>query len=224
MNVVSVAPGLVLDGEMFAVAREALRQYAPDQVMGFTWGRFIARKSWVLVPNMGHPDEPFYKADFVIVQNASYPNPRTLKLVLWRSPDLRGGNRPMPYNHPWAHVDHVLMGGYRENRYLVDCNNRILVDPFSRWAVDKLVVLQRGASHRAGSHNVVPLTVFREVTEISDPGRTLTLMDCDLGRPNGWGHVEEDVNRTRAYVPTGQGRLDSRFRELLLERNPHLQE
>lgn len=220
MTRVTVAPSLVLDDEMFELALEALRQYAPEQVMHFTWERFIDRTSWVLVPDVEHPEEPFYKAEFVIKQGAPYT--QTVKLNLWRSPDLRRDGAPMPHNHPWPFVGHVLLGGYREDRYEVQRNcNRILVDPHSKWDVGGVQMTQ-GVLHEAGQHNDIELTTFHEVTEILDPGRTLSLMDCDLGRKEGWGHLEEVGNGELLYVPNKLGEVDTRFKLLLLDRNPHL--
>src|SRR5690242_3091849 len=112
---VTVATSLVLDDEMFELACVALGEYAPEQVEAFTWERFIARESWLLIPDVEHPDEPFYKAEYVIKSGKPYL--QTVKLNLWRSPDLRKNGAPMPHNHPWPFVGHVLMGGYREDRY-----------------------------------------------------------------------------------------------------------
>src|SRR5688572_4053597 len=114
MKRITVAPDLVLDEEMYELALDGLCQHAPDQVGTFTWERFIARESWVLVPDVEHPDEPFYKAEFVIKQKAPYL--QTVKLNVWRSPDLRKDGAPMPHNHPWPFVSHVLLGGYEEDR------------------------------------------------------------------------------------------------------------
>lgn len=220
MKRITVAPSLVLDDEMFELALAALNRYAPEQVANFTWERFIARESWVLVPDVEHPDEPFYKAEFVIKQGAPYT--QTVKLNLWRSPDLRRDGAPMPHNHPWPFTGHVLMGGYREDRYKVDRGrNRILVDPYQQWDVSGMQVTQ-GVLHEAGQHNDIELTTFHEVTEILDPGRTLSLMDCDLGRKDGWGHLEDSGNGELVYVPNKMGEVDKRFKPLLLERNPHL--
>lgn len=220
MTSIVVAPSLVLDDEMFELALAALARYAPDQMEGFTWERFIARESWILIPDVEHPDEPFYKAEFVIKEGAPYL--QTIRLNLWRSPDLRKDGAPMPHNHPWPFVGHVLLGGYREDRYEVDLNrNRILVDPHSKWEVGGMRLTQ-GVTHQAGQHNDIPLTTFHEVTEILDPGRTLSLMDCDLGRKDGWGHLEVDNNGTLVYIPNKLGEVDKRFMPLLLDRNPHL--
>lgn len=220
MTGITVAPSLVLDDEMFELARVALGLYAPEQVEGFTWERFVARESWLLIPDVEHPDEPFYKAEYEIKSGAPYT--QTIKLNLWRSPDLRKDGAPMPHNHPWPFVGHVLMGGYREDRYEVGRNrNKVLVDPFQQWDVGG-TSLTTGVLHQAGDDNGIELTTFHEVTEILEPGRTLSLMDCDLGRKDGWGHLEPDDKGDLVYVPNKQGALDVRFKALLFDRNPHL--
>lgn len=220
MKRITVAPSLVLDDEMYELARIGLGEHAPEQVETFTWERFVARESWVLVPDVEHPDEPFYKAEFVIKQGAPYL--QTVKLNIWRSPDLRMDGAPMPHNHPWPFVGNVLLGGYREDRYEVESNrNKVLVDPFQKWNVGGTSVTQ-GVLHQAGDSNEIPLTTFHEVTEILDPGRTVSLMNCDLGRKDGWGHLETNGKSELVYVPNKVGEMDARFKPLLLDRNPHL--
>jgi len=220
MTRITVAPSLVLDDEMFELALAALGQYAPEQVADFTWERFIARESWRLIPDVEHPDEPFFKAEFNIKNGRPYH--QTVKLNLWRSPDLRRDGAPMPHNHPWPFTGHVLLGGYREDRYEVQhSRNRILVDPYQQWEVGGMELTQ-GVLHEAGQHNGIDLTTFHEVTEILDPGRTLSLMDCDLGRKDGWGHLEDGGNGDLVYIPNKLGEVDKRFKPLLLDRNPHL--
>jgi hypothetical protein len=105
MKSITVAPALQLDDEMYGLALEALGLHAPDQVDTFTWERFVSRESWVLVPDTEHPDEPWYKAEFVIKSGA--PHLQTVKLNIWRSPDLRKDGAPMPHNHPWPFIGHL---------------------------------------------------------------------------------------------------------------------
>lgn len=216
MTTITVAPALELDDEMYELARTALGEYAPDEVENFTWERFVARKSWFLIPDVEHPDEPWYKAEFVIKHGAPYL--QTVKLNVWRAPDLRRDGAPMPHSHPWPFTGHVLAGGYREDRYKVERPNRLLVDPHSSWEVGLANVTQ-GVLHQAGEDNDLDLTTFHEVVEILDPGRTLSLMDCDLGRKEGWGYLDPD---TGLYTPNKQSETDPRFKALLLDRNPHL--
>jgi len=219
MKRITVAPSLVLDDEMFELALIGLGEDAPEQVDTFTWERFIARESWVLVPDVEHPEELFYKAELVIKHGAPYH--QTVKLNYWVSPDLRKDGAPMPHNHPWPFRGRLLKGGYKEDRYEVKLNrNKILVDPHSRWTVGGMDLTQ-GVTHVAGNVNDIGLTTFHEVTEILEPG-TISLMNCDLGRKEGWGHLEDDGTGELEYVPNKLGQLDERFAPLFLDRNPHL--
>lgn len=215
MTTVTVATALELDDEMFALALDALGRYAPEQVEGFTWERFVTRENWRRIPDVEHPDEPFFKAEFLIERNAPYD--RTLKLNVWRSPDLRRDGAPMPHSHPWPFTSHLLLGGYKEDRYTVERAD-LLADPYSSSNVGLANVAQ-GVLHRAGAHNLIDLVTFHEVTEILDPGRTLSLMDCGVGRKEGWGYLDPDSG---LYTPHKQSPTDPRFRALLLDRNPHL--
>lgn len=221
MKRITVAPSLVLDDEMFELALAALRKYAPEQVADFTWERFIARTSWVLVPDVEHPERGFYKAEFVIKRGAPDYD-QTVKLNRWRSPDLRRDGAPMPHNHPWPFTGHVLMGGIREDRYEVSTHGEeILADPYSKWDVGGMHVIA-GVEHKAGKDNHVGLTTFHEVTEVLDPDRTLSLMNCGRGRKDGWGHLEDNGKGQLVYVPNKMGEVDKRFKPLLLALNPHL--
>jgi hypothetical protein len=215
MTGVRVAPALVLDDEMYELAREALARYAPGEVEGFTWERFVARSSWLLIPDVEHPDEPWYKAEFVIKNRA--PWSQTVKLNVWRSPDLRRDGAPMPHSHPWPFTGHVLMGGYQEDRYTVGRPD-LLADPHSRWDVG-LAAVNQGVVHQAGEDNELDLVTFHEVTEVLEPGRTLSLMDCGIGRKEGWGYLDPGSG---LYTPNKQSPSDPRFRALFLDRNPQL--
>lgn len=211
--------GLELDDEMYELARAVLAEEAPEQVPDFTWERFIRRESWMLIPDMEFDGLRWYKAEFVIKHGAPYH--QTVKLNIWRSPDLRKDGAPLPHNHPWPFFSRVLRGGYAEDRYEVRRNrNKILVDPHTAWDVEGTDVTQNVA-HLAGETNDLPLTTFHEVTEIFEPGQTLSLMNCDLGRKEGWGHLEDDGKGNLVYVPNKLGELDTRFMPRMLELNPH---
>lgn len=217
MPTVTVAPALKLDDTMFEIAREALGAYAPEKVDAFTWERFVNRRSWRLIPNPEKPDDPFFKAEMKIKQGP--PHLQTIKLNVWRGPDLRRDGAPMPHSHPWHRFKgHVLLGGYAEDRYTVAHPKQLLVDPHSPWEVGLAGVAQ-GVVHTAGKHNELDLVTFHEVTEVFEPGRTLSLMDCDRGRKEGWGYLDPD---TGLYTPNKQSATDPRFKALFLERNPHL--
>lgn len=138
---VVVAPGLELDEDMYGVAHVALERYVPEKAADFTWERFVARESWRLIPDLEHPDEPFFKAEFIVKQEPPYT--QTIKLNVWRSADLRRDGAPMPHSHPWPFVGHVLMGGYEEDRYEVSRPDRLLVDPHSPWRLGSVSLIPR---------------------------------------------------------------------------------
>lgn len=210
---VAVTPELVLDDETFEMALAELKVCAPHAVANFTWERFTARTSWALIPDVENTDNPWYKAEMQIAILDDYT--QTLKLNVWRAPDLRRTGEPTPHNHPWPFVGRVLRGGYVETRYMPSQPNRLLVNPSESWDLGTVVV-EKDVEHAAGTKNVIDLATFHEVTEILDPGRTVSLMDCDLGRKNGWGYIDPD---TGIYTPTT---LDPKFLELFMDRNPHL--
>ncbi|HKX72729.1 MAG TPA: hypothetical protein VJM32_01805 [Candidatus Saccharimonadales bacterium] len=216
MRRLTVAPSLVLDEEMYEAARAGLGHCAPDCVPGFTWEWFTARQQWRLIPDVENPDEPFFKAECVIKQEP--PFLQTVKLNVWRSADLRRDGAPVPHSHPWPFRGRLLLGGYDEDRYTVQYSNRVVIDPYSPWDVGAVTV-QAGVSHGTGSINDISLDTFHEVTRVHEPGRTLSLMDCDLGRKEGWGYLDPD---TGLYLPNKQSPIDPRFKALLLARNPHL--
>lgn len=148
------------------------------------------------------------------------PYLQTIKLNKWELPDLRKDGAPIPHNHPWPFRGKLLKGGYMEDRYEVDFNrDEILADPYQKWEVGGASVAS-GVVHQAGEVNDLPLTTFHEVTEILEPG-TLSMMDCDLGRKEGWGHLEDDGKGNLVYIPNKLGELDTRFMPRMLELNPH---
>jgi hypothetical protein len=213
---VVVAPGLTLDEEMYETAKSAIARYVPDKLAWFTWEKFIARESWRLIPDLEHPEEPFFKAEMIIKQEPPYI--QTIKLNVWRSADIRRDGTPMPHSHPWPFVGRVLLGAYAEDRYEVSHSNRLLVDPHSPWDLGSVTVVS-GVMHHAGLPNSLALDTFHEVVEVLEPGRTMSLMDCDLGRKDGWGYLDPD---TGLYVPSKQSLISPGFKALMLERNPHL--
>ncbi len=209
---------LVLDDEMYELALAALGEFAPEQVPDFTWERFIARESWLLIPDTEFDGLRWYKAEFTIKHG--WPYHQTIKLNKWKLPDLRQDGAPLPHNHPWPFISRVLRGGYKEDRYEVRRNrNKILVEPRQAWPVDSASV-QPSVIHLAGQTNDLPLTTFHEVTEILDPD-TLSIMNCDLGRKEGWGHLEDDGKGNLVYVPNKLGALDARFKPMMKALNPH---
>ncbi len=75
---VRVAPELVLDDEMYELALDGLHRYASEQIESFTWERFTDRISWRLIPDVEHPDIPFFKAEFKVKHGPPYR--QTIKL------------------------------------------------------------------------------------------------------------------------------------------------
>uniref|UniRef100_UPI003F4977B7 hypothetical protein n=1 Tax=Amycolatopsis sp. CA-096443 TaxID=3239919 RepID=UPI003F4977B7 len=74
---------------------------------------------------------------------------------------------------------------------------------------------QLGIEHRAGGRNDVPRSVYHEVTEIHEPGRTLSLMVCGRGERGAWGYLDT----TGLHTPTAP---DPDFKAKLRQLNPHL--
>lgn len=216
MKKVVVAPHLVLDEEMYGLVIEALGRYAPGEIEALTWERFIRREDWVLVPDVEHPEGDWFKAERKIKHGAPYK--QTVKLNVWRTADVKRSGAPSPHSHPWPFVGHVLMGGYEEDRYEVANYRQLLEDPKSSCNVGT-IRLNRGVTHAAGEHNKLELKTFHEVTKVLEPGRTLSLMDCELGRKEGWGYLDPD---TGLYTPNKQSPIDARFGPMKRRLNPHL--
>jgi hypothetical protein len=207
---IEVAPGLLLDEEMYAVAVEALLLHAADQAVGLTWERFVDRISWCLVPDTNRPEVPFYRAE-LDVYNAP-ARQRKLRLNVWAAPDLRRDGAPTPHSHPWPFESHVLLGGYTEDRYHL---KRDRGHPETQGHV-RADVRAETRQHTAGGINGVALSTFHEVTEILAPGRTVTLMDCGPSTTGRWGYLDPDTGTFTPNTP------DPLFGQLLRDRNPHL--
>lgn len=200
MKRIEVAAGLVLDEQMYAAVNDALHRYAPGHTADLSWERFINRVSRRLVPDVNRPELPFYKAELDVFRHPQWF--RKLQVNVWTAPNLRRDGAPMPHNHPWEEFEsHVLMGGYTEDRY----------ERFGGAGVEV-----EARQHVAGDINRIVKATFHEVTQILEPGRTLTLTDCGLSLFGDWGYLDPD---TGAYT---QNFPDPKFLELLRDRNPHL--
>jgi hypothetical protein len=176
---------------MFRAAAKGLASHAPEEQ--FTWDRFIDENNWTFIPD---PDSEGYKAEFLVQRTPG----RTLKINVWFKPDLRDGQRPRPHNHPWEFTAFILLGGYTEDRYEV-----------AGGKVNKTTQV-----HKAGEQNHLPPTTFHEVTQISEPGRTLTLMVCGAGRTGAWGYIDPETGEFEENQP------DPDFRRRLEALNPRL--
>lgn len=218
MRTFVITDGFVLTDEMYELARFALERRAPDLVERFTAERFFNLNSWLLVPDVGHPDLPFYKAEMTVLNE--WPWDRTFKFNVWFAPDLRQDGRPMPHSHPWGFESELLTGGYVEDRYELADDSRLIDDPFSSFEVGAVdvstgVLLEAGAEGR--NRNRIPRQVFHEVKEVLVPGGTLTCMHCGPGVKGGWGYLTE----SGLYVPNADSPFNEEFQRLVEDRNPH---
>lgn len=191
MEPVEIVPGLVVDEEMFDAAVRGLAARTPYERL--TWGTFTDERHWTLIPD---PQGSGYKAEYLVRRESE----RTVKINLWLGPDLRDGSAPRPHNHPWPFTAFILLGGYTEDRY----------EPV-RGRVHRTTRV-----HEAGERNHLPLTAFHEVTHLSAPGRTLTLLVCGAGRTGAWGYLDPETGRFQ------ENRPDPGFRAHLKALNPRL--
>lgn len=200
----TVAPGFVLDDDMYELARQEVALRVPDKLAGFTLERFVARESWRLIPDVENPDVPFFKAE-MIVKNEP-PWSQTNKINVWFAADLRRDGEPIPHNHPWkVFRGYVLMGGFVDDRYTVQ-NGQVQV--------------QKDCEHAAGQVHAIEHHVYHEVTGLlGKPGRTMTFMDCGPGIKEDWGYLNPD---TGLYTPNKESLIDPRFQAALHALNPHL--
>lgn len=214
----NIASTLTVDDEMYQLLHGALVAKVPDQVAAFTWKRFIDPRNWTLIPNPPHAKLPWHKAEFVIKQGPPYT--QTAKANVWNSGDLRLDGKPIPHNHPWDEfMAELLMGGYRERRCTVENSRLLMADPYSRHELGDVHVSE--VTYMAGSkrnRNYMPHTIFHEVEEVLEPGRTLSFMVCGPGKKEGWGYLEPGTGR---YTPHKLSPIDPQFRARLLALNPH---
>ena len=135
-----------------------------------------------------------YKAELTVVKTDSL----LLRVNLWMGPDIRNNLKPEPHSHPGSFRSEILMGGYVEDRYEVSNGTSIDVQTLQ---------------HVAGYANDISRATFHEVTNILDPGRTLTLMiSQDWNGP--WGCLDVDSG---VFMPN---RADPEFNKRLLALNP----
>jgi hypothetical protein len=192
MKTIIIVPGLELTEAMYEAAAPGVAAHAPE-FAPLTWERFTAPSDWWLVPDDCGDG---YKAELVLREDAQ----AAVKLNLWFLPDLRGGEQSRPHSHPWDFRAHVLLGGYSEDRYVPDAG---------------AVRAERAVEHRSGGVNAVPRTVYHEVTEVHEPGRTLTLMVCGRGERGAWGYLDTSTGQHLPVPP------DPKFGTRLRVLNPH---
>jgi hypothetical protein len=192
MTTTTLIPGLTITDDLFAAAEAGIATHAPD-LAPLARETFTDPMRWGLVPD---DRGDCYKAEFELLKTPE----RTLKVNLWFLPDLRGGDISKPHSHPWAFRAHVLLGGYQEDRY----------EPTQAGVMSDLDV-----GHMAGGVNDVPRHVYHEVTDIHEPGRTLTLMVCDRGVRGAWGYLDVTTGEHLPVAP------DPDFGAKFAALNPH---
>lgn len=188
-----VVPGLFeVTDETFETAAAGVAEHAP-MLPPLTWERFASRE-WLMIPD----DRGLLsKAQLTLVRTAAL----TVIVNTWYRADRRGGDRPLPHNHPWtSFTSAILAGGYREDRYWLDDFGHVHAD--------------LGVEHRSGGSNVVDHELRHEVVDV-EPG-TMTLMVCDRGRRGDWGHLDVDTGVEIVGQPVDG--FDAMFAAL----NPHL--
>ncbi|MCA1217396.1 hypothetical protein [Streptomyces sp. 8L] len=193
MQTIEIAPGLRLTETLYDVAQAGVATHAPD--LALTWKQFIAPMSWWLVPD---GSGQLSKAELTLTEDHG----RTVKINVWHAPDIRSADgRPTPHSHPWPFESRILVGGYTEDRYVLDGGQ---------------VCAEKSREHVQGTANVIGREVYHEVTALhTAPGATVTLMLCGRGERGAWGHLDP---ATGAVAPPQR---DRRFPELLRALNPH---
>jgi len=203
-----IIPGLTVDDELYGAAAEGLALHAPDQD-ALTWDAFADATRWWLVPGPDDDDAGVpigYKAEFVMTQTVDL----TIKINIWYAPDLRARETSKPHNHPWEVMEaHPVLGGYTDEHW--------------RRTAAGLLVEQGHTVNLPGAVNRIFARDYHEVTEIADPGRTVSVMVCgrwlhDEGHRGVWGHLDLD---TGCHVPTQRDPAEQeRFRARTRRINP----
>lgn len=194
MNRITVAPGLVLDEDMYGVAAEALAARLPS-LAPLSFDEFVAPSLWENIPD---ETGEISRAQAVLLRSRQL----TVKINIWHREDARGKGAPMPHNHPWdSFTSYVLMGGYDEHRWHVDAVGNI---------AENLDV-----THGGPTVNRVDKEDYHEVPRVHVPGRTMTLMVCGAGRMGDWGYLDLDTGAHNPLQPV------ENFAELFAAVNPH---
>lgn len=187
----NVLPGLVITSVMLDAALAGVADHATD--LAVPAEDLLDPMSWWAVPG---PDGAPYKWERTFLDSVD----RTVRLNVWRSPDLRDNERSKPHSHPWPFTAHVLLGGYEEDRYVPDAG---------------LVLRNTKIEHTEGGRNDVGLHVYHEVTHIEHPGRTVSLMVCGRGERGRWGYLDPDTGEHR------RAEREPGFDAMLRAVNPH---
>lgn len=194
MSTVEVIPGLVLDEEMFEAAAAGVADLAPD-LAPLSWETITSASRWLNIPD---DCGELSKSEMTLLNTAE----RTVRLNVWRRADLRGGEKPMPHNHPWqSFTGHVLLGGYAEARYELDPAGGVLAE--------------LDVQHASPAANVVGHDTYHEVSAVHAPGRTVSLMVCGRGRRGDWGYLDVDSGEHKRLQPVKD------FAVMFAALNPH---
>lgn len=194
MDPVLIAPGLKLTDALYETVAAGVAAYAGD-LAPLTWQQFTTPTAWWLIPD---GTGQLSKSELTLTEERE----RTIKINVWSAPDIRGTDAPLPHSHPWPFEARILLGGYSEDRYVLDGGGRVHAE--------------MGREHTQGTANVVDRSLFHEVTGLhTAPGATATLMVCGRGERGTWGHLDP---ATSTIAPPQR---DPRFPEHLRALNPH---
>jgi hypothetical protein len=192
---ITVAPGLALDHDMYELAADAIATRVPH-LGPLTFDEFITPARWACIPD---DEGKLSKAETVLTRSRHL----TVKLNIWFREDLRGGAAPVPHNHPWeTFTSYILGGGYSEHRWHLDPVGNI---------VETL-----GVEHHGPTANQVDDGVYHEVAAVHEPGRTMSLMVCGTGHRGNWGYLDLATGAHRAMQPVAG------FEAMFAALNPHL--
>jgi hypothetical protein len=204
----TIVPGLCVDTDIYEAAASGLATHIPDRPR-LSWREFTAPARWWLVPGPeddGEGNPLPYKAECVLLETSAL----TIKINLWYRPDLRGAGDSRPHSHPWEVMEaHPVLAGYRDEHWHRTASG---------------VVVPRGqVEQMPGTVNRIIARDYHEVTEIADPGRTVSVMICgrwlcDDADQGVWGHLDLD---TGEHVPVQRDHVaQARFEARLARLNP----
>jgi hypothetical protein len=166
-------PDLKLTHDLYERAADGVRTHLPS-LPALTREGFADLSSWACIPD----DQGLLsKAEKILVRTPTL----TAKINIWFRADLRGGNKPLPHNHPWTRFTGYLLGaGYDEDRYEVEGQD---------------VTATLGLRHVSPAANTLDHATYHEVSAVHEPGKTLSLMVCSAWRRGDWGHLDVDTGR-----------------------------
>lgn len=173
-----ILPEVNIDDDLYDAATAGVATYLP-QVEPLTWEQFTNPLNWQLIPDSRGE---LSKAEYIGFRKHG-------KVNIWFRPDLRGGEKPAPHNHPWeVFTGYVLTEhGYGEDRY---------------WrAPGGGAHAHRNVQHEGPAANVLSWDMYHEVTDVHEPGKTISLMVLGQRLPGSWGYLDLDTGEHRRYQP-----------------------